>query len=568
MFSLRFLLRQLSPFVVRATLAPGRDLCPAQTELLYDQKLLLADHLYLGDLSSSSEVLARAVPQPGTVVFLTGAVDAPLPPEPPEGCTLVLFACSMPKLYNTLSEYTGRIAAWRQEFQALIDRGGGLHATVTLTARLAGFPTLLLDQTGRVVAGDGMAQSTYLASQTAATGALTAQTVEAIFSTAGADGSSFWDVPGTELRIYGCAFSCDGAPTAATGALTAQTVEAIFSTAGADGSSFWDVPGTELRIYGCAFSCDGAPTGMILIESRRQAVCTDLQALCTCSADILCRRLLSQDLDRLGSSSKLFQQCWADIVEQRLTGTADIRDALSHMPYPVDAFVQVGVITFDGSSGIPYNYLLARLREIFPNTNIAVYRKDVVILLSYAQRTFRPELPGRASLTALLERYGGFLALSNGTRKLESLSSMFLLARRTATLGQALRNAPKERIFFHEDYSVYCIIDLCVQRYMEFKGNDDVLYLIHPAVIHLTRYDRDHHSSLRDVLYYYLINDRNLVKTAAATYMHRNTVINKVNKIMELLDLDLEDGNLRQRLILSCQFIRYYENVMKREFRP
>lgn len=521
MFSLRFLLRQLSPFVVRATLAPGRDLCPAQTELLYDQKLLLADHLYLGDLSSSSEVLARAVPQPGTVVFLTGAVDAPLPPEPPEGCTLVLFACSMPKLYNTLSEYTGRIAAWRQEFQALIDRGGGLHATVTLTARLAGFPTLLLDQTGRVVAGDGMAQSTYLASQTAATGAL-----------------------------------------------TAQTVEAIFSTAGADGSSFWDVPGTELRIYGCAFSCDGAPTGMILIESRRQAVCTDLQALCTCSADILCRRLLSQDLDRLGSSSKLFQQCWADIVEQRLTGTADIRDALSHMPYPVDAFVQVGVITFDGSSGIPYNYLLARLREIFPNTNIAVYRKDVVILLSYAQRTFRPELPGRASLTALLERYGGFLALSNGTRKLESLSSMFLLARRTATLGQALRNAPKERIFFHEDYSVYCIIDLCVQRYMEFKGNDDVLYLIHPAVIHLTRYDRDHHSSLRDVLYYYLINDRNLVKTAAATYMHRNTVINKVNKIMELLDLDLEDGNLRQRLILSCQFIRYYENVMKREFRP
>ena len=58
------------------------------------------------------------------------------------------------------------------------------------------------------------------------------------------------------------------------------------------------------------------------------------------------------------------------------------------------------------------------------------------------------------------------------------------------------------------------------------------------------------------------------VQTAAATYMHRNTVINKVNKIMELLDLDLEDGNLRQRLILSCQFIRYYENVMNREFRP
>ena len=87
-------------------------------------------------------------------------------------------------------------------------------------------------------------------------------------------------------------------------------------------------------------------------------------------------------------------------------------------------------------------------------------------------------------------------------------------------------------------------------------------------MIHLTRYDRQHNNNLRDVLYYYLLNDRNLVKTAAATYMHRNTVINKMSKIMDLIHLDLEDGNLRQRLMLSCQFIRYYEKVMEREFRP
>lgn len=522
MLSLRFLLRELSPYVVRATLAPGRDVCPTQTELLYDQTVLLPDRLYLGHLAASSAILAAAEQQPGAMVLLTDAVDTPLPPEPPAGCTMVLFACSLPKLYNTLAAHAGQVAAWRRELQALTDKGGGLHATVALTAQLAGLPTLLLDQTGRVVAGAGLAESTYLSGQVSATGAL-----------------------------------------------PASTAEALFPSASPEGSGFWDVPNTDLRLYGRTFSCDGAPMGMVLIEARRQTVDKDLQALCACAADFLCRRLLSRDLERLGSSSKLFQQCWEEIAQQKLTGTADIRAALSHMPYPVDAFVRVGVVTFDGSGdGVPYNYLLTRLREIFPRTNIAVYRKDVVILLSYAQRTFRPELSHQEQLTALLERYNGFMALSNGTRKLEALSSSFRLARRTATLGRALRNDPQERIFFHEDYSVYSIIDLCVQRYMESKGNVDVLYLIHPAVIHLTRYDLDHHSSLRDVLYYYLINDRNLVKTAAATYMHRNTVINKVNKIMELLDLDLEDGNLRQRLILSCQFIRYYENVMNREFRP
>ena len=85
MLSLRFLLRQLSPYVVRATLAPGRDVCPVRTELLHDQTVLLADRLYLGHLSAAGAVLARAELRPGTMVLLTDAVDAPLPPEPPEG---------------------------------------------------------------------------------------------------------------------------------------------------------------------------------------------------------------------------------------------------------------------------------------------------------------------------------------------------------------------------------------------------------------------------------------------------------------------------------------------------
>ena len=46
--------------------------------------------------------------------------------------------------------------------------------------------------------------------------------------------------------------------------------------------------------------------------------------------------------------------------------------------------------------------------------------------------------------------------------------------------------------------------------------------------------------------------------------MHRNTVLNKINKITSMLDLDLEDPNLRQKLILSCQVILYIECAMNR----
>ena len=110
---------------------------------------------------------------------------------------------------------------------------------------------------------------------------------------------------------------------------------------------------------------------------------------------------------------------------------------------------------------------------------------------------------------------------------------------------------------------MYCAIDLCAQRFMELHGTDDIISLVHPAIIQITRYDRQHNNNLRDILYSYLKNDRNLIKTAADTYMHRNTIINKINRVQELVNLDLEDDELRQRLLFSCQIIRYYERVLK-----
>ena len=83
--------------------------------------------------------------------------------------------------------------------------------------------------------------------------------------------------------------------------------------------------------------------------------------------------------------------------------------------------------------------------------------------------------------------------------------------------------------------------------------------LIHPAITILTRYDSENGTNLRDILFYYLLNNRSLAKTAAATYMHRNTIVNKIAKIEELVDLDLSDGNVQHRLLFSCQAQKYAE---------
>lgn len=521
MLSLCYILRRLRPFLVRSVLRPGADACPERMELLCGQEVLTADRIYLGD-ARTSVFLQEIQIEPGSTILLSDGEDSLLPGFAPPDGSFSMFFCSLSKLYNIVAESVAQITAWRQEYQHLTDCGGGIHAIAARTAQLAGGAVLLLDQSGRVVVSAGMENSVYLAGQVVATGAL-----------------------------------------------PLHTAEHIFPQHSPDDFGSYSIPGMELTLYGRQMAHKGNPAGMLLVEKRDCQAEFDIDSLCACATECLNRRLLSFGTEQLGASTRLFQQCWEEIVSGRLTGTAEIRALLSNLPNPVEQFVQVAVVSFsDGGNSIPYNYVLARLREFFPQANMAVYHKDVVILLSYSERSLHTGLSCGTQLTALLARYNGFIAFSNGTRKLEALRSVFQLAKRTVLLARAIRTNPEERIFFHEDYSIYCVIDLCVQQYLNAPGNEDPFYLIHPAIVLLTRYDSAHNSNLRDVLYYYLLNDRNLVKTAAVTYMHRNTVINKINKITELLQVDLEDGKLCQRLIFSCQFIHYYERMMNREFRP
>ena len=279
-------------------------------------------------------------------------------------------------------------------------------------------------------------------------------------------------------------------------------------------------------------------------------------------ADAAARRAV--ELEHAGG---VFQRCWEAIIDRRITGSAEIREMLSRTPYPIGAFAHIAVVTFAyDAPDPPYLELISHLRAFFPQSNMTIWQREIVLLLTYNERCFRFEFPEK-ELSELLSEYDVFLTIGNGTRNLSALPFLHNLALQASLLARQLNEEKGKRCFFYEEYSIYCAIDLCAQRFKELHRSDDIIYLVHPAVVHLTRYDRKHNGNLRDVLYYYLRNDRNLIKTAADTYMHRNTVINKINKILELVDIDLEDGGLRQRLMFSCQIIRYYEKVMKLELR-
>ena len=118
------------------------------------------------------------------------------------------------------------------------------------------------------------------------------------------------------------------------------------------------------------------------------------------------------------------------------------------------------------------------------------------------------------------------------------------------------------RVYPYEEFAIYVSIDMAAKQFADSMCSTDIILLSDPAIITLYRYDTEHNSNLCDVLFHYLSRGRSVSETAKALYMHRNTVQNKIAKISQLTSLDLADGNVGQRLLYSCQIIRYYTEYL------
>ena len=66
---------------------------------------------------------------------------------------------------------------------------------------------------------------------------------------------------------------------------------------------------------------------------------------------------------------------------------------------------------------------------------------------------------------------------------------------------------------------------------------------------------RDYKSSNLYLLRTYLIHERNISQTAKLLYMHRNSVIYRISRIRELLNVDLDNPDIRLLLLISFKVL-------------
>lgn len=261
-----------------------------------------------------------------------------------------------------------------------------------------------------------------------------------------------------------------------------------------------------------------------------------------------------------------FSTLIADLIDQRLTTAAELEQRLKMMaPLAIKKYYHLIVISFEQQqASIPWNYIITQLEQIFPHSNSAVYHNEIILLVRKPNHnvtlTFDKE-----KFQAVLETHNAYAAIGNYSKFLTSLRPIYVQTSSAIALGIAFRSDPENRIFPYESYSTYHAVSLCADTLHQSYHNRNLIYLCHPAIIALDRYDKKYRNNLKDVLFLYLCNERNSAKTAKELFIHRNTMLYKIKKIEEIIGESLDNCLLRERLLFSFHVLEYIEKILKED---
>lgn len=101
-------------------------------------------------------------------------------------------------------------------------------------------------------------------------------------------------------------------------------------------------------------------------------------------------------------------------------------------------------------------------------------------------------------------------------------------------LDLAERLGATEDVLCHDDWKIYGLL-------LRSASREDLLDLAHRVLDPLLAHERGGRGDLLATLRAYLDNDLSPARTAAALYVHHNTVKYRLNKLSDLLDLDAHD---------------------------
>lgn len=499
--------------------------CKAETAPTQLQGIFLADDGmtcesgmgYVGESAEISRLLSQG--KPGCAFFVAGRVSD-LPELPPD-TALAVTDLPLAALYNTLSRAAIAYTGWEKSL--LTGVSGGLSNLLQTASALFGFSAAVLDSDQRP-----LAQSILEADQSAMT-----------LDAAGPTGHTASIL--NELKNH----LSDSGPRS----LASQQQD-------------------DRNYLLTAMQTGGGVLGYLLVCAKADGSTPEARVLAL--AHILSEQMTTR-MEETGVDA--FQSIAAQFLGEYPGNLDVLQKQLEQLPQKPPRFMRAVVIrqldssasTSPAAATQKLEHLFRELRQLYPRYNIALLA-NYILLLTGAPH---PESPAAIiedeQFEQVLERHEAFAMVSSPSQWLRNLRRLVKQAFRVLPVAVAVRfqDEKQRRCLKFERYAPYYLIHLCETALQLEISTNDIVFLCDTAVLTLTRYDRAFNSNLRDTLLVFLRNNCNISATSRTMYVHRNTVIYKLNLIRSLIGDKMDDPPMRTQLLMSCMIIRYLEEYRR-----
>lgn len=198
---------------------------------------------------------------------------------------------------------------------------------------------------------------------------------------------------------------------------------------------------------------------------------------------------------------------------------------------------------------VPENALFMRgetLTQRFPCSIYVVYQNQILL---FCNQSCMEKGACRAALKELRELLSGMQFLAGVSGDYESFyKSGYFYEAAVRAIAYGLRQLPRQSLYYYEAYMVEIFRDHLLKDTIR-----DVF--IPQELLRLIQYDRQNDGDYCKVLRALLCNNMSCTDAAQELFTHRNTVLNRLNRMKEHFHMNLNSYTYRLKLMIAFEML-------------
>lgn len=253
-------------------------------------------------------------------------------------------------------------------------------------------------------------------------------------------------------------------------------------------------------------------------------------------------------------SEKSSSHLLLSIINENVTDEEIIRDRADYIGANLGGLKIVAFIELLKWENVNYQEIQKNISRALPRYTCIMYKSAFVLFCSQLPADYKFEEENlRGALTNIHVKIGVSMLFSS----VGQVHDHYVQAKKAVQLGAIYQK--DSDIFYYQDYIVAHACETLINSIGDPKA------FIHPYINRVNEMDESNNMQLNRTLCSYLENDRNIAKAAKQLYIHRNTMVYRLNMISEALGVDFSEEQNCWKLLFSFYIQEYLKKTAEIE---